>query len=234
MKLLPRWATPVLALAVCATPTSAQKLDDYVFENVTVIDGTGRAPIEGASVHIRGDRIVEVAQGPLTVGPEVRHIDASGKYLIPGLMDMHIHLRGGRGPDGPDVRTGIRALHGFLYSGVTSVFDAGNIPDFIFDLRARERAGDLVSPRIFATGGLVTTPGGHGGGAGATLVDRWPEDKTKLDEHIAREPDMVKLTFDEHGWGTRPLIPLLDPDLMAKVGAYFNEHGIRTTVHISH
>jgi imidazolonepropionase-like amidohydrolase len=45
---------------------------------------------------------------------------------------------------------------------------------------------------------------------------------------------MVKLTFDEHGWGTRPLIPLLPPELMGQVGRYFNEHGIRTTVHISH
>ncbi len=45
---------------------------------------------------------------------------------------------------------------------------------------------------------------------------------------------MVKLTFDEHGWGTRPLIPLLPVDLMQKVGDYFNRHGIRTTVHISH
>jgi imidazolonepropionase-like amidohydrolase len=45
---------------------------------------------------------------------------------------------------------------------------------------------------------------------------------------------MVKMTFDEHGWGTRPLIPLLDPDLMARAGRYLNEHGIRTTVHISH
>jgi imidazolonepropionase-like amidohydrolase len=55
-----------------------------------------------------------------------------------------------------------------------------------------------------------------------------------LDAHIEREPDLVKLTFDEHGWGTRPLIPLLDPGLMAEIGRYFNEHGIRTTVHISH
>ncbi|NIR39389.1 MAG: hypothetical protein GWO22_26550, partial [Actinobacteria bacterium] len=45
---------------------------------------------------------------------------------------------------------------------------------------------------------------------------------------------MVKLTFDEHGWGTRPLIPLLPPELMAQIGRYFNQHGIRTTVHISH
>ena len=216
------------------TPVSAQSVTEYVLENATVIDGTGRPPIEGASVHIRGERIVRVAQGTISAGPEVERVDASGQFLIPGLMDMHIHLQGGRGRGGPDTQAGVRALHGFLYSGITSVFDAGNNPDYILGLRAQERAGEIVAPRIFATGGLVTTPGGHGGGRGATLVDRWPEDITKLDEHIAREPDMVKITFDEHGWGTRPLIPLLDPALMAKVGAYFNEHGIRTTVHISH
>jgi imidazolonepropionase-like amidohydrolase len=239
-------AVVILALVGGTATANAQNVNEYVLEHVTLIDGTGRAPVPDASVHIRGDRIVEVAQGALPVPATVRRVDASGQYLIPGLMDMHIHLRGGRGRSGsgggsgsgsgtgPDVEAGTRALHGFLYSGITSVFDAGNNPDYIFDLRARERAGELVAPRIFATGGLVTTPGGHGGGAGATLVDRWPEDKAKLDEHIAREPDLVKLTFDEHGWGTRPLIPLLDPDLMARIGAYFNEHGIRTTVHISH
>jgi len=81
---------------------------------------------------------------------------------------------------------------------------------------------------------LVTTPGGHGGGRGMTLIDSWPEAIEALDAHIELQPDMVKFTFDEHGWGTRPLIPLLDPDLMGRAGRYFNEHGIRTTVHISH
>ena len=67
-----------------------------------------------------------------------------------------------------------------------------------------------------------------------TLIDSWPEAIAELDAHIARQPDMVKFTFDEHGWGTRPLIPLLDAEVMAKAARYFNEHGIRTTVHISH
>lgn len=56
-----------------------------------------------------------------------------------------------------------------MYSGFTTVYDAGNDPDFIFDLRARERAGSITSPRIFASGGVVTTPGGHGAGR---VIDR--------------------------------------------------------------
>ncbi len=230
-----RLLTPCLAAAVflaSQAPLSGQA--SLLFENVTLIDGTGRPAVPNAWVLVEGDRITRVAVREIEAPEGAERIDGRGKFLIPGLMDMHIHLSGGRGRGGPDERVGIRALHGFLYSGFTSVFDAGNDPDYIFGLRTRERAGQIVAPRIFATGGVVTAPGGHGGGAGATLVDEWPEDRSLLDAHIAREPDLVKLTFDEHGWGTRPLIPLLQPELMAKIGRYFNEHGIRTTVHISH
>ncbi|MEE2844861.1 MAG: amidohydrolase family protein [Gemmatimonadota bacterium] len=230
-----RLLTPCLAAVLLLTshaPLSGQA--SLLFENVTLIDGTGRPAVPNAWILVEGDRITRVAVREIEAPRDSRRIDGSGKFLIPGLMDMHIHLSGGRGRGGPDEGAGIRALHGFLYSGFTSVFDAGNNPDYIFGLRTRERAGQMVAPRIFATGGVVTAPGGHGGGAGATLVDEWPGDMPLLDAHIEREPDLVKLTFDEHGWGTRPLIPLLDPGLMAEIGRYFNEHGIRTTVHISH
>lgn len=230
-----RLLTPCLAavlLLMSHAPLSGQA--SLLIENVTLIDGTGRPAVPNAWVLVEGDRITRVAVREIEAPRDSRRIDGSGKFLIPGLMDMHIHLSGGRGRGGPDEGAGIRALHGFLYSGFTSVFDAGNNPDYIFGLRTRERAGQMVAPRIFATGGVVTAPGGHGGGAGATLVDEWPGDMPLLDAHIEREPDLVKLTFDEHGWGTRPLIPLLDPGLMAEIGRYFNEHGIRTTVHISH
>jgi len=230
-----RLLSPCLAAVLLLTsqaPLSGQA--SLLFENVTLIDGTGRPAVPNAWVLVEGERITRVALREIEAPRGSERIDGSGKFLIPGLMDMHIHLSGGRGRGGPDEGAGIRALHGFLYSGFTSVFDAGNNPDYIFGLRTAERAGRIVAPRIFATGGVVTAPGGHGGGAGATLVDEWPGDMPLLDAHIAREPDLVKLTFDEHGWGTRPLIPLLDPGLMAEIGRYFNEHGIRTTVHISH
>ena len=218
-------------------PGAAPQYNGIIIENVTLIDGTGRPPVAGVSVLVRGDRIVAIGPGPFAItmeypGPQT--IDGTGKYLMPGLWDVHVHLSGGRGRGGPDFEAGIRALHGFIYSGITSIFDAGNSADFIFGLRAREREGEIVSPRIFATGPVVTAPGGHGGGRGSTLVDSWPEAIEALDAHIELQPDMVKFTFDEHGWGTRPLIPLLDVDVMARAGRYFNEHGIRTTVHISH
>ena len=222
------------ALLLLATQAPLEGQSSLLIEDITLIDGTGRPAVPNSWVLVEGDRITRVAVREIEAPAGAERIDGRGKFLIPGLMDMHIHLSGGRGRGGPDEQAGMRALHGFLYSGFTSVFDAGNNPDYIMGLRARERAGEITAPRIFATGGVVTAPGGHGGGSGATLVDEWPGDIPQLDAHIAREPDLVKLTFDEHGWGTRPLIPLLDPGLMAKIGNYFNERGIRTTVHISH
>jgi imidazolonepropionase-like amidohydrolase len=242
-----RAAALLLAFLVAFAPGAAggqvasapQQLeyDGVLIENVTLIDGTGRPPIPGVSVLARGDRIVQIAPSPLVITmqyPGPRPIDGTGKFLIPGLWDVHVHLGGGRGRGGPDFEAGIRNLHGFIYSGITAIFDAGNDPDFILALRQREREGEIVAPRIFATGPLVTVPGGHGGGRGMTLIESWPEARAALDAHIELQPDMVKLTFDEHGWGTRPLIPLLPVDLMARAGRYFSEHGIRTTVHISH
>ena len=205
-----------------------------VIQNVNLIDGTGSAMVVGANVKIEGDKLVAVTTDRIKPESQDQVIDGTGKFLIPGLMDMHIHLTGGRGDNAPDEKAGTQALHGYLYSGITTVYDAGNNPDHILSLRNKERAGEIISPRIFATGSLVTVPGGHGGGSSAVLVESWPQDKPKIEKHIETKPDLVKFTFDEHGWGTRPLIPLLPVDLMRDIAAFYNENGIRTTVHISH
>ena len=213
--------------------------DTLLIENVTLIDGTGRPPVAGASVLIDGDRIKQISRNSIDSPSKTRRIDGTGQYLIPGLMDMHIHLRGGVEvtPEGlktsHDRAKGIRALHSYLYAGVTSIYDAGNDSDYILKLREDERGGDIVSPRIFATGAIVTYPGSHGSGEFSTLVDSWPEAIPALDAHIARKPDILKLTYEERGWGARPMIPILPVDLMQRIISYYNDRGIRTTVHTS-
>ena len=230
-------AVGVLALLLAAAVSARA---DLLIENVTLIDGTGRPAVAAASVLIEGERITRVARGTISAPRGATRIDARGKFLIPGLMDVHVHLRGGVSvakeglvDGGQNEREGIQALQGYLYSGVTTIYDAGNVPDFILGLRDRERAGDIIAPRIFATGGMVTYPGSHGSGPGATTVDDWPEAIPALEAHIARQPDMLKLTLEERGWGARPMIPLLPVDLMQNIIEFYNERGIRTTVHAS-
>ncbi len=211
-----------------------------LIENATLIDGTARAPVTPASVLIRGARIERVARGSIEVEGAVKRLDATGQYLLPGLMDLHVHLDGGFEvtPEGLRKATlnrarGIRALHGYLYSGVTTLYDAGNVSEYILGLRADERTGAIVSPRIFATGAIVTYPGSHGGGEFAVEVDDWPEAIPRLDQHIALKPDLLKLTYEERGWGSRPMIPRLPVELMERIVEYYNERGVRTTVHTS-
>jgi imidazolonepropionase-like amidohydrolase len=192
-----------------------------VISNVTLIDGTGRAPREGVTLVIEGDRIVSVTASREAGEGTGTRLDGTGKWAVPGLTDMHVHLQGG-----------LSALHGYLYCGVTSIYDAGNDPEVVFPLREQERKGEIVSPRIFAAGAVVTAPGGHGGD-GAVTVEDFARDRGKLDEHIARSPDLLKITQDEHGWGTRPMIRYLPAELLEEIVRYYHEHGIRTTIHIS-
>lgn len=229
-----------VVIAAALAGASAASADTLLIENVTLIDGTGRPPVAGASVLIEEDRIQLISRSSISAPEHTRRIDGTGKYLIPGLMDMHIHLQGNIEvtPEGlmsvsNDRSKGIRALHSYLYSGVTSVFDAGNVPDYILGLRDDERSGKLLSPRIFATGGIVTYPGSHGSNEFGTQVDSWPEAIPALDAHIERRPDLLKLTFEERGWGARPMIPILPVDLMQRIIQYYNDRGIRTTVHTS-
>ena len=238
LKFLIAAAVLMAAFTMSCLPTAYAS--GLLIENVTIIDGTGRPPVESASVLIEDDRIRLISRQTIEPADQVQRIDGTGKYLIPGLMDMHIHLQGGvevtpegLAKAGNDQSRGIRALHSYLYAGVTSIFDAGNTPDYILALRDDERSGELISPRIFATGGIVTYPGSHGGNEFATLVDRWPEAIPALDAHIARSPDVLKLTFEERGWGARPMIPLLPVELMQQIIQYYNDRGFRTTAHTS-
>lgn len=223
-------AAALLASTALAAPAAAE---DYVVENVTLVDGTGQPKQAGMSVGVNNGRITFVT--PTIAAPRVsgRRIDGSGKYLMPGLMDVHIHLRGGRGDGGVDRQQGLQALASYLYAGVTTVYDAGNNADYILGLRADERAGKIMSPRILATGNIVTYPGSHGSQMAVT-VDSWPQAKGTLDKYFAdQKPDIMKLTLDEHGWGSRPMITLLPLDLMQELILYANQHGIRTTAHTS-
>ena len=213
---------------------------NLLIEDVVLIDGTGRQPVSHVSILVRDDSIAEIKKGNFdqSVRKTAQVINGAQKYLIPGLMDVHVHLAGsmtvteqGLREIEIDRQKGIRALHGYLYGGVTTIYDCGNLPDYIFALRDEEHSGAITSPRIFAAGGIVTYPGSHGSGPGATTVDDWPEAIPLLDEHIKRQPDILKLTFEERGWGMRPMIPKLPLPLMEKIIEYYNDHGIRTTAH---
>ena len=228
--LLAIWVLGLTALA------GGAQAETYAIQHVTLIDGLGHAVQPDMTVTVDGDRIAQVTPSALAPKPKGKLIDGRGRYLMPGLIDAHIHLRGGVASqaDPAAARTAAtQALAGFLYSGVTTVYDAGNQAELILPLRAAERAGQIASPRIFATGNLITYPGSHGAEMAVTIQD-FEKDKAKLDRQIAeQQPDVIKLTLEEEGWGARPMIPLMPEALLEQIIRYYNLHGIRSTVHVS-
>ena len=221
----------------------AQTVEPLAFEHVTIIDGTGHAPQAEMTVVLSDGKISMIGpDGTIDVPDSVLRIDASGKFLIPGMIDLHVHLMGGglfkasRAPTDqriPDFDAGLRALQGFLYYGFTSIFDAGNNPDFILPLRDRERAGEIISPRIFATGQTLTYPGSAVVGYGGIGVRDWPDTIQDIELQLARKPDLQKLTYESRGYGPSPLVRRLPKQLMSRIIAYLHERNIRTVVHIS-
>lgn len=231
-----RWRSLLVTAVLGAVSLGAAVADELLIRDVTLLNGTGAPAQAGVSVHVRDGRVVAVhARAPRIRGATV--VDGRGKFLIPGLIDTHIHLQGGRIPvAGGGVRVdrelAVRTLHGYLYSGVTSVVDQGNAADFIFGLRAEERAGTLLAPRIFATGANITVPKGYGDNAFSIKVGDFATDRAGLEAHFARRPDIQKFLYDELGTFGAPKAPVLADDLYAAIVRLAKEYGIRTTVHV--
>ncbi len=189
-------------------------------------------------------RIVEPSSGYDATTAQT--LDCTGKYVMPGMVDAHVHLKsrdghfGTRGlpgwdadvPDQAVLAAYGRTLHSFLRCGVTSLYDAGNIPDVIYSLRRWGLEGSLVSPRIHCTGRMLTSVEGHG-----AEIGRFVDDDTDVDElladHLTDDSDLVKIAYDEHNWGVRPLITIVSTPMLRRLIDGIHHAGKRAIVHAS-
>ena len=223
----------IAASVVILAPVLVAAQDSLLITNVTLIDGTGVEPLPGAAVLVNGDRIALVSPDEIRPPSGATIIDGSGKYLLPGLIDSHIHLTGGTilGRVMNDRDAAMKALHTYLYSGVTTVMDHGNNPEFIFPLREEEQAGQITSPRILAVGWAMHFPRRRGGNEGPNVIGSSEEIATKLDAAFAYEPDLIKLVVDADNMMSEDLIPVF-PQFLTEVIHYANQQGYGVTAHI--
>ena len=117
---------------------------------VTVIDGTGAAPMPNATVIIQGQRIAAIGPSDRVRIPEnATVIEARGKYLIPGLIDTHAHIASSIGTPKLD-----RMLAFALAHGVTGLRDASGIgrERELVALRERIERGEVMAPRLYVSG----------------------------------------------------------------------------------
>lgn len=187
--------------------------DAFVFRDATVLDGTeNMEPRIGQTVLVEDGRIAAVGPAAEEDAPiGARELDLGGAYLLPGLINMHVHLCGSGRPtsagdagalmkrlDNPVGRAIVRGLlrkraQQQLASGVTTVRGAGDPLYGDIAVRDEFNAGKHVGPRLIAPGTGVTVPGGHGAGLFAQIAES-PEDAAELVREIAAHgADVIKL-----------------------------------------
>jgi imidazolonepropionase-like amidohydrolase len=152
-----KWTMTCIAAAALVAPWPAYSQNtpaptdhssgSVAITNVTVIDVATGGRRTGVTVLTRGDKIAAIGSG-ITIPRDANRVNGKGKFLIPGLWDMHTHHQG----------TGAECLDLFVAKGVVGTRDMGGDADFILPLRERVRSGAVLGPEIVASGPILDDP----------------------------------------------------------------------------
>jgi imidazolonepropionase-like amidohydrolase len=206
------------ALLLAIAAHAALAADIRAFVGARLIDGTGKLPVENATLVIQDGRIV--AAGPSArvkppKGAEV--IQVGGKTIIPGLINAHGHvgdtdgLRGGA----YSAENVARDLALYARYGITTVFSLGGDREPSFRMRAEQDTPALRRARIYVAGTIVTAPTPEGA-------------RKEVDDVAASKGDIVKIRVDDNLGTTKKMTP----EVYAAVIDESHRQGMRTAVHI--
>lgn len=185
----------------------------YILKNVKILDGSrDMKPRAGQCILVDGEKIAGIM--PEADAPsDVQAIDLGGKYIMPGLINMHVHLAGNGKPQKKQrdneklvrtiMSTGLtravayRMVCGFaadeLYGGVTTIRTMGGLGDFDTRLRDEIAAGKREGPRILAANRGISVPGGHMAGSVAIAAHDTEEALRHYERSKEEGVDLIKL-----------------------------------------
>lgn len=191
----------------------------YVFTNGKILNGTKDMQVqEGQVILVENERITEILPAEEAGKRNLKasgyeEIDLQGKYILPGLINMHVHLAGNGKPqkkqrdnealvkkimsNGLTKAIAYNMVCGFakdeLYSGVTTIRTVGGLGDFDTRLRDDIAAGKKPGPRILAANEGISVPSGHMAGSVAIAAGSIEEALQHLEIVKAQKVDLVKL-----------------------------------------
>ncbi len=228
-----------------------QRSGTFLIRDARVFIGDGKT-IETGSVLVHDGKITGVFEG---AGPDPEKsraevIEGAGKTLLPGLIDVHVHLSGPSGisSDSADYdpqESMPRSAAALLYSGVTAARSVGDYLDASLKLRQQIADGSKLGAQLFACGPMFTTEGGHGtefiqyvpegmrASMKAQLVrtPKSPEEaRRQVRDLKAKGVDCIKAIL-EAGWGDGMLYDRLDLLLVRSVAEEAQAQNLPLAVH---
>ncbi len=203
---------------------------------VKLIDGSGAPPVEDATIVVRGERVVAAGlRADVAVPDDAIVLDASGKFLIPGLVDLHSHYGGGR--------AGLERLFALqLEFGVTTARSLGADGAENLAVIADAKAGKIPAPRLYTAGAGFSHPQGMPPGE---VIQRptTPEEARQMVRDLAAvNVDLIKMWVDatldgrlawSFDWndGAAP-IPKISAEIRTALVQEAARHGLPAVAHI--
>ena len=211
-------AALAIAAFIASSPAdAARQAADLVIRNATIVDMARERSIPGQAVAVRGGEIVATGHDKAIARQftGTRSIDAHGKFVMPGLWDMHMHFGGG-----PELIEENKALLPvYVAFGVTSVRDAAaDISDSVFAWRDQVAAGTLLGPTIYTSGPKLE--GYKPLWKGTIEVGTPAEVEAALDRLQAVKVDFVKITDNT-----------LKPEIFLYAVGAAKKRGLKTSAH---
>jgi imidazolonepropionase-like amidohydrolase len=177
---------------------------DTLLNNLTLIDGTGRDPIDGAVIAIRDGKILYAgpASGWSETGGSAIILNLQGQYVLPGLIDAHVHLSGSGEANSqfyaPTGQMALKILSNAqknLAAGITTVRDLGGWSELEFDVRRAIQRGEFAGPRMCLAGRFISiTEAGADYYVGMYRVaDGVDEVRKAVREQVKHGADVIKM-----------------------------------------
>ncbi len=219
----------LIFLQLIAGPGTVSGQGRFVLKGGTLINGIFDRPLKDHLVVVDGSRITGVGRPKKVIVPAgAEEIDVSGKFIMPGLIDAHVH------------EESIEQWPAYLDWGVTSVNCMFENSDTALARETWSMSDTVLSPRIYATAPVFTTRGGWWEGEGFAddpSVNRYPENEEEAREAVRklREKGIrrIKVMMDDMRWCRDPLPPLkaIDPGVASALLGEARQLGLTSEVH---